>query len=60
MDEIDPAASAAACCSLRNRAIQVGAGGASFVSAAADRAGYALPAYPGGHRRHAILGNRYY
>ena len=60
MDEADTAVSAAACCSLRDRANQAGAGGAGLVSAAADCAEYALPVEPGGHRRHAILGNRYY
>ena len=60
MGEADPAVSAAACCGLRDRAIQVGAGGAGLVPTAADRAGYALPVEPGGHRRHAILGNRYH
>ena len=60
MVEADPAAPAAACCSLRDRANQAGAGGAGLVPTAAYRAGYALPVEPGGHRRHAILGNRYY
>jgi len=60
MGEADTAASAAACCGLRDRAIKAGAGGASLVTAAADRARYALPAYPGGHCRYAILGIGYY